>query len=276
MNVTADTRLFALLGDPASHSLSPAMHNAAFRAAGIDAVYVALRCSTAEAGLLVRALAHAGGGGNVTVPHKTRAARSVDVASPAVLATDACNTFWYENGRVIGDNTDVHGFVVAATALVGSLQGISALVIGAGGAASAVVHGLGQGGAARIAVLNRTHARAEALVARQTAAAAHAIRDADVAAGVFDLVINATSLGMRANDALPLDLARVGRVGAVLDLVCVPGATPFVAHATERGVPAADGRAMLLHQGATAFERWLGVPAPLQVMRDALGGADPS
>ena len=273
MTVTGDTRLFALLGDPVSHSMSPAMHNAAFRAAGIDAVYIALRCSRSDAGALVRALARAGGGGNVTIPHKGEAARSLDVASPAVIATDACNTFWYENGRVMGDNTDVDGFVAAANALVGTLHGISALVIGAGGAASAVVHGLGQAGADRIAVANRTHARAEALVARRTVRAARAIRAADIADGAFDLVINATPVGLRVNDALPLNLAQVRRVGAVLDLVCAAGVTPFVAQALELGVPAADGRTMLLHQGAAAFEKWLGVPAPLDVMRDAIGAA---
>src|SRR5690606_22711034 len=111
--ITAATRLVALLGDPVSHSLSPTFQNAAFDAAGLDAVYLALRVSATELPGLLRGIAHAGGAGNVTVPHKEVAARAVDVPTEEVVRTGACNTFWCEGDRVHGDNTDVTGFLRA-------------------------------------------------------------------------------------------------------------------------------------------------------------------
>ncbi|MBV9773085.1 MAG: shikimate dehydrogenase, partial [Gemmatimonadetes bacterium] len=130
---TAATRLAALLGDPVSHSLSPTLQNAALRAAGLDGVYVALRCDDAGFPRLLRGLALAGGMGNVTGPHKEAAARTVDRRTPAVERIGACNTFWLRDGEVWGDNTDVPGFTGAATALLGAeLRGARVLLVGAG------------------------------------------------------------------------------------------------------------------------------------------------
>jgi shikimate dehydrogenase len=273
---TAATRLFALLGDPVSHSLSPKFQNAALRALGLDAVYVALRCASDDVPGLLRGIARAGGGGNVTVPHKAVAAATVDRPSDAVLRTGACNAFWLEDGAIHGDNTDVAGVREAVTALLGRPpSGARVLLLGAGGAASAAVCALADAGAERIVILNRTIDRAESLAERFRAPGVRI----DVAASVdalagdrFDLAINSTSLGLKPADPLPLDPDAPGpTVGAALDLVYAAGETRWVHAMRARGLPAADGKEMLIQQGAAAFRRWWGMDPPLDVMRAALG-----
>ncbi len=124
MKITASTRLLALLGDPVGHSLSPLIQNAALRHTGADGVYVALRCAAEDLLSLIRALARAQGGGNVTLPHKEKAASVVDVPSEAVRRTGACNTFWGgPDGRVHGDNTDVEGLRRARAIVRGCPRG---------------------------------------------------------------------------------------------------------------------------------------------------------
>ncbi len=272
---TAATRVFALLGDPVSHSLSPQMQNAAMQEAGVDGIYIALRCAADDVASLVRALARAGGGGNITIPHKAEAAVALDLRTDAVQATGACNTFWLEDNRIAGDNTDVYGFRRAAESLFGDVRDTRALVIGAGGAASAVVYGLITAGAARVAVLNRSHERAVRLADRFASSSVRAVTLPFLAAESFDLIVNATSLGMRAGDPSPIELPQVGGARVVLDLVCAPHATSLLAEAARYGIPAADGREMLVQQGAAAFSRWFGADAPLQVMRASIGVTPP-
>ena len=271
----AATRVLALLGDPVAHSLSPVFQNAAIRAAGLDAVYVALRCDPGAFPGLHRGIAGAGGAGNVTIPHKAAAAALLDVASPAVARTGACNTFWSEGGRIHGDNTDVEGFTAACRALIGAPAGSRVLVLGTGGAARAAVAALIDGRSDAVHVLSRAAERARAMAGaldprgrRVTAlAGAGAVRREG-----YDLVVNATPLGLHDDDALPLDLEAPVRVGAALDLVYrAGGATAWTTAATRLGIPAADGTEMLLRQGAAAFERWFGRPAPVEAMREALG-----
>lgn len=272
-DITPATRLIALLGDPVSHSLSPRFQNAAFRAAGVDGVYLALRCDGADLPGLLRGIARAGGGGNVTVPHKAIAAESVERRTAAVERTDACNTFWLEGGKVCGDNTDVAGVRAAVRALLGDPAGARVLLVGAGGAARAAVAALLDDDVASIHLLNRTPARARALVDLfPSRNALGVVTDASsLRIERFDLVINATSLGLRPDDPLPIDFDAVGGLGAALDLVYAPGETRWVREAHAAGIPAADGIEMLLHQGAAAFERWWSRPAPLEAMRAALG-----
>jgi shikimate dehydrogenase len=269
----AATRLFALLGDPVRHSRSPLMQNAAFRAAGVAGIYVALRCSAGDAAGLVTGIARAGGGGNVTIPHKAVVAAVVEAPSDAVRRTGACNTFWHEDGRIHGDNTDVTGVAGAGAALIGDLAGKRALLIGAGGSAAAALCALLDGGADRVSMLNRSGERARTLQrrldpdARRTAIGALA----DVDGERFDLVVNATPLGLHDGDPLPLDLARV-RAGAALDLVYREDGTAWTRHADGLGIPARDGTEVLVLQGAAAFERWWRIPAPVEVMRAAIAG----
>ena len=272
--VTAATRVLALLGDPVAHSLSPVFQNAAIRHLGLDGVYVALRCADGDVAGLLRALAFAGGGGNVTVPHKAAAARAVGRMTEAAEATGAVNTFWLEGGEVWGDNTDVHGVTAAIRSLMGrSIAGGRVLVAGAGGAARAVLHALAVHAAREVVVLNRTPEKAREMerFARPGTAVRAAWALAEVGDDGFDLAINATSLGLRPGDPLPLDPAAAPPMDAALDLVYTrTGETPWVRAMRERGIPTADGTEMLLQQGAAAFRRWWGVDAPLGAMRDAL------
>jgi shikimate dehydrogenase len=275
MTVTAATRTFAILGDPVSHSLSPLMQNAAFRAAGVDGIYVALRCASAEAGGLLAGIARGGGGGNVTVPHKTHVRAYIERPTELVRRTGACNTFWVENGRICGDNTDVIGFAASAADLLGSCAGVRALLIGAGGGARAAAIALVDAHASDVAVLNRSPAQAQALV--EELAVSHCplrlVQETQLEELEFDLVVNATPLGLELGDPLPADLTRLRRVGAALDLVYRPGGTPWTRHAAALGVPALDGLGMLVAQGAAAFERWWRRPAPVEAMRAAVNAA---
>ncbi|MGH7482808.1 MAG: shikimate dehydrogenase family protein [Longimicrobiales bacterium] len=265
------TRVYALLGDPVRHSLSPRIQNAAIAAGRIDAVYVALRCAQEDVPGLLRGLARAGGGGNVTVPHKSLAAHVIDAPTEAVRRTGACNTFWLADGAIQGDNTDVAAFTHAAAALIGPLEGRVAVVLGAGGAASAAVCALLDGGASSVEVRNRTHARARALLDRY--------QDPRLRLGPpnaplpepLDLVVNATPLGLQASDPLPAPVAELAGagVGALLDLVYAPGGTAWVRTAREQGIPAHDGTGMLLAQATLAFERWFGLRPDPRAMRDA-------
>ena len=270
----ATTRLFCLLGDPVEHSLSPTFQNVAMRAAEIDAVYVALRCDAASVAPLMRALARAGGGGNVTVPHKAIAADCIQRPTPVVMRTGVCNTFWGVDGVIHGDNTDVAGFRHAAVQLLPSLEGISALLIGSGGAAAAAICALISARAASITLINRSPDRARSLAARfdeerRTIRVVSSARDLEDAQ--FDLVVNATSLGLRDDDALPLDLSVLGHVGAAFDLVYRRDQpTPWVRSARRLGITAADGTEMLLGQGAAAFEEWFGVRPSLDLLRGAI------
>lgn len=278
MPITAATRLIALLGDPVDHSLSPRMQNAAFRAAGLDGVYLALRCDARTLPELLRAIATAGGAGNVTVPHKRLAATVVDRTTRQVDATGACNTFWTEGGEIHGDNTDVTGFREAVRALIGAPAGARALILGAGGAARAAVAALIEARADTVHLLNRTPARAAGIRDQLDPAGRRVglVRPDRLDREGYDLVVNATPLGLDPGDPLPLDLDRVARAGAVLDLVySAERVTAWVAEARRSGLPAADGTAMLLHQGMAAFERWWQQPAPGDVMSEALTSARP-
>ena len=260
------TRVFALLGDPVSHSLSPAMQNAAFRVLGIDAVYVPLPCPPEQVGALMRSLASAGGGGNVTVPHKEVAASVLDRASDRVAELGTCNTFWWDEDCLRGDTTDVDGILAAVDRL--GVDADAWLVIGTGGSARAVAEAAHQRGA-RLAVASRDPARRTAFAAR-----AAALGVASAAPEEAGLVINATPLGLRPNDPLPLPLAATPAARAALDMVYRPGCTPWVRAHRLAGRPADDGREVLVAQGAAALARWfpLHVP-PVEVMRAVVRAA---
>jgi shikimate dehydrogenase len=260
--IDGTTRVFALLGDPVAHSLSPAMHNAAFRVLGLRAVYVPLRCAAADVPALVGALGRAGGGGNVTVPHKEAAACAVDRPSGIVERLGACNAFWGENGRCVGDNTDVSGLLAALDALAAPPGGW--LVIGTGGGARAVVGAALERGAA-VAVSSRSDQRR-----RDFEAWARARGVGLTEPGDCGTVINATPLGLAAGDPLPLSTPPRCAVVA-LDMVYVGGETPWTRAMRAAGLRAQDGRTMLVAQGAASLERWFpGVHAPVEVMRAAV------
>lgn len=272
MTLSSATRLIALLGNPVAHSVSPRFQNAAFAAAGVDGVYLSLRCETEAVAGLMRGIAGAGGGGNVTLPHKEIAAATVERRTQAVERTGACNTWWMEDGVLCGDNTDVHGGVMAMRELLGaSPAGARVLLVGGGGAARAALAALEVEGAAEVVVVNRTRDRAEGL-ARRFQDAPYRLSLATPAAlpdGPFDLVINSTSLGLKPEDELPA-APPPHQIGAAFDMAYRKGGTSWVKMLQEAGVKASDGREMLLWQGVAAFERWWPVPAPVEAMRAAL------
>lgn len=264
MEIGGATRVFALLGDPVAHSLSPALYNAAFRALGIDAVYVPLRCLPEALEPLMATLVRQGGGGNVTVPHKARAAEALARLGGPVL--DVCNTFWGDAGSVTGDETDSHG-ILAALSELGVRDG-NWLLIGTGGSARAALRAALRAGA-RIAIQSRDPIRARDFraVARQAGIGL-------VEPGDCQVVINCTPLGLDPSDPLPLDPILVPPDGVALDLVYRRGGTAWVRRLREKGRHAADGRTVLIEQGAASFERWFPArPAPREVMRAAVRSA---
>lgn len=264
--IGGSTRVFAILGNPVAHSLSPVMHNAAFRALGIPAVYVPLPCSAADMPGLIQALAHAGGGGNVTVPHKETAAGAVDVCRELVEEVGACNTFWGENGGSVGDNTDVRGVLQALRELE-SPDG-AWLIAGTGGAARATVVAARERGVS-VAVTSRDERRRrefEGWISSRGVALAPASE--------CRVLINSTPLGLNPGDPLPIGLDAAPQAEVALDLVYTPGETAWVRSIRPRVRRAADGRGMLVAQGAAAFECWFpGKHAPVEVMRAAVNAA---
>lgn len=264
--IDGSTRVFALLGDPVAHSLSPAMQNAAFRALGLRAVYVPLRCAAADLPGLIRALARADGGGNVTIPHKEVAAAVVERCLQTADEVGASNVFWQEDGAILGDNTDVAG-VLAALAPLEPPPG-DWLITGSGGgarAAAVAAHRTGAG----VAVCSRSPDRARAF---ERWAADRGVRLAR--AEQCTVVINATPLGLGPHDQLPLPPDAAPEARVALDLVYRPGETPWVRAMRDSGRRAADGREMLVAQGSAAFERWFaGIPAPTEIMRAVVHAA---
>lgn len=272
----AAPRPFALLGDPVDHSVSPALHAAAFRALGVEASYLALSVRSGELEPVMRAFAR-GGGGNVTVPHKTGAAEVLDVASAAVRRTEACNCFWGDDrGRLVGDNTDVGGFLGAVRAWdeAPALEGADVLLLGAGGAARAVALALLDARCGSLHLLNRTRERAVAL-ARRLDPGGEVVRVLEgqhEVSGPYDLAVNATSLGLDPDDPLPFDPVEA-HTAAAFDLVYAPEGTAWVREARRSNIPAVDGREMLVRQAGLSLERWLATEPPLDAMRRALRGA---
>lgn len=265
-----------LLGHPVRHSLSPRIQTAALESAGIRGSYEALDIEPGEFENTLAGLRQPHVGGNVTVPFKERMFDACDDLSPLARRVGAVNTWWVEgDGRLCGDNTDAPGFEAAVGALLGFEQPrrkLSVGVLGAGGAAAAVLAAAESWPGSVVHVYNRTPERARVLCER-FGPNVHAVDDIGVVAGA-DLVVNATSVGL-VSDALPIDVGLLAPSAAVLDLVYRRGGTAFVRELTSRGRRAMDGLTMLVEQAAFAFERWFGVTpdraAMWQAARDSSG-----
>ncbi len=281
-DITGQTQLVGVMGWPVSHSISPIMHNAAFAALGLNWRYLPLPVHPDRIEDAVRGLRALGfRGANVTVPHKQAVMPFLDRWEPAAAAIQAVNTIWVtELGELVGDNTDAAGFLADLREQGVDLDSLTtALVLGAGGAARAVVYALAEAGLSRITVLNRTVFRAEALIQGM---AAHfpdvtwrvGALPQDVArhAAEADLIVNCTAAGMHPRvEELPWDEEVAFHPHQVVyDLVYTPPATRLLQLATADGARAINGLGMLVHQGAIAFQRWTGEPAPVDVMRRAV------
>jgi shikimate dehydrogenase len=282
--IDGNTQLVGLVGWPVEHTLSPAMHNAAFQARGLNWRYVPLPVRPGHVEAALRGLVALGfRGANVTVPHKQTVLPALDAVAPDAATLGAVNTVvveWEEDRDAIlsGHNTDALGFIGALRDGGFDPAGSSVLVVGAGGAARAVVFGLVEAGAANVVVLNRTSDRARALTSdlgqhSPATMSAEPLRD-DIlleSARTADLLVNATPVGMWPGvDAsiwpdevpLPPDLT-------VFDLVYNPLETKLLRRARRSGAHAVEGLGMLVRQGALTFELWTGEKAPMEVMRVA-------
>ncbi|MGH7691049.1 MAG: shikimate dehydrogenase, partial [Gemmatimonadaceae bacterium] len=258
---------------PVAHSRSPRMQNAALRAAGIPLVYEALDVPPAGLDAALDALIAEGAAGNVTSPHKMHVAQRCDVRLPSAERTGAVNTFWTADGALIGDNTDVEGFDAAVQHLLGTLPtDIDVGVFGAGGAAAGVLAAIERWGRCRVRVYNRTAARAEALARRFPTVATAVSSPGQTLAGAA-LAVNATPRGLY-DDALAFPIELLDPRAIVVDLAYRRDDTALVRAARAQGHAAADGHAMLVGQGARAFECWFGVAPDRGVMWEALRQTD--
>ncbi|HYN48302.1 MAG TPA: shikimate dehydrogenase [Candidatus Nanopelagicales bacterium] len=273
------TKRVVLIGHPVAHSLSGAMQQAAFDAAGISATYELWDRAPGE---LADAIAELRSddflGANVTIPHKEKTAALVDRLTEEAHATGAVNTITREGKRLVGHNTDVPGFRVALETLVGKQRMPRlAVVLGSGGGARAVVHGLVAEGFQRVVVFNRHLHRAEALVRFFTRSAAHmelrampwheSIIEAELAK--TKVLVNATSVGLHGDES-PIPAELIPPDLLVMDLIYNPPRSRLLRDAAAAGCQVLSGEVMLLHQGAAAFTLWTGQPAPVELMHEKL------
>ena len=273
------TKRVVLIGHPVAHSLSGAMQQAAFDAAGIPATYELWDRPPLE---LADAIAELRSddflGANVTIPHKEKATGLVDRLTEEAHATGAVNTITREGKRLVGHNTDVPGFRVALETLVGKQRmPRTAVVFGSGGGARAVVHGLVAEGFQRVVVFNRHLHRAEALVRFFARSAAHmelrampwheSIIEAELAK--TKVLVNATSVGLHGDESpIPTELLPPDLL--VMDLIYNPPRSRLLREAAAAGCQVMNGELMLLHQGAAAFTLWTGQAAPIGLMHEKL------
>jgi len=288
VTINAETKLIALLGWPVKHSASPRFHNAALEALGINVTYLAFAVPPerfTEAFFGLRALGAIGA--NVTVPHKEAACALCDELSPAAKVIEAVNTVKIEKDRMMGYNTDAYGIAAALAEEGLKFKGKNVVILGAGGAARGIITQAVLDGAARLTVANRTITRAEQLVTHvlercrqlKPAERKHPLpvgtvvpyNDLKVPLRDADILINATSVGLKKDDHLLFDPALISPATFVYDTIYNPAQTRLLIAAKQHGCrKTANGLTMLLHQGARAFELWFDRKAPLQLMRNEL------
>lgn len=278
--ISGTTSLTAIFGDPVEHSMSPAMHNAAYAALGLDRRYIAFHVTHEYLAAALRAIPALGIlGVNLTVPHKERAARMIRELSPEARILGAVNCVVNRRGSLIGDNTDARGLERDLRARKIDLAGRLVIVIGAGGAAASAVLCALRMRAARIAIANRTVSRAASMarrfapmLRRRAQIEAHGLDALVDAALLADAacVINASSMGLTTRRFAPLDYAATSPRCLFYDLIYAAEPTPFLKPALGRRRPAADGAGMLVGQGELAFELFNGVAPPPGVMDAAL------
>lgn len=265
VTVNAGTELYAVLGNPVRHSLSPYLHNTLFTGLGINAVYLALEVEPNSLALAFEGIRSMGiRGVNLTIPFKEDAMNYIDeVPEDIDRAIGAINTVVNREGRLFGYNTDAPGFLSALEhELSFRPAGKTALVLGAGGAARGIAFALAHAGADRVLIYNRTADRAHGLAGHLSAhfpeteiEVLHAPEDLE---DKLDLVVNATAVGLKSGDGLPLDLTKVPGAPAIYDLIYAPAETPLLKQARARKLAAANGLGMLAEQAAMAFALWTG------------------
>ena len=271
--ISGRTRVAGVIGWPVDHSRSPAIHNAAYDELGVDMVYVAFPVQpgfAAEATEAVRRLDIRGL--SVTMPHKHAIIGSLDSLTETARTLGAVNCITNDAGRLIGDNTDGAGFLAGFRHDTGGdVVGRRVVVVGAGGAARAIVHACAQAGADSVGVLNRSADRAR--LAAELAGADGYVATASDLAGA-DIVVNATPLGMagtESSEETPVEVGQLSTDTIVVDIVYEPEQTPLLAQARARGLTTTGGLPMLAGQASVQIERWAGASPPLGVLLDAAG-----
>lgn len=276
--INAGTGLVALVGHPVSHSLSPALHNSAFAAQGLDLIYLAFDVTPERLPAAIQGLrALRARGANVTVPHKRAVLPLLDSVDEQAATVGAVNTIVNLDDELRGYNTDIDGFLAALASSWGrGVRQARCLLLGAGGAARAVVAALGREGAAQILIYNRTAGRAVELCHEAAAWSSTPCRPVgkeqlQELGSEIDLIVNATSLGLGGTfkeNPLPADIVSARHF--VIDLVYGPEKTALLDYASSRGAGVADGREMLVQQAARSYELWTGQRPPVQVMQAQL------
>jgi shikimate dehydrogenase len=286
--VRGTTKILGVMGSPVTHSLSPVMHNAAIAALGLDYVYVPFPVAIADLATVVAGLKAIGAveGFNLTIPHKQEIIPLLDQISDTAKAIGAVNTVKRSGDQWVGTNTDVAGFLVPLLKLERTWHDQTAVVLGCGGAAKAVVAACLQLGCPAIHVVGRDRKKLEHFERELTthlhnlSLYTHEWSDLSRILEVGGIVINTTPIGMTSNMAnspdTPISSTQMQLIpaGAIAyDLVYTPRPTQFLKLAAARGLIAIDGLEMLLHQGAIALEFWVGRQAPIEIMHQALLGA---
>ena len=277
--INTETRLCAVIGHPVAHSLSPAMHNAAFRAAGLNYAYLAFDVEDVPAFLAGMRAAPSFRGLSVTIPHKVRAMACLDEVDAMAQRVGCVNTVTNENGVLRGSVTDGTGALRALAEAGVSLAGRRVLFLGAGGAVRAVAFAAAEAGPERVTLLGRSREKAVALAADLRRAAegvdvgeGSLVFELDEALATHDVIINGTPVGMHGHDegASCVPPERLRPEHAVFDMVYRPRRTRLLQDALMAGCATIEGMAMLLHQAVLQYELWTGLPAPVDVMRRAL------
>ena len=274
---SASTLHFAVIGDPIGHSKSPLMHNAAFRALGINADYTAIHVTREGLPAFLESARRTLSGFNITVPHKNAVIPFLDGITPRAALAGSVNTVSVRDGKLFGDTTDGTGLERAVLEVFGlPLKGANVCILGCGGVVRALVFHLADAGCARIRILNRTAEKAALLTSEILKhapsldcgfAALNDLPSVRNALDGSDLVIQCTSLGLREGDGSPIDPALIPASACLFDTIYRE--TEILVKCRERGLRVAGGLPMLVHQGAESFRIWTGREAPVDVMRAA-------
>lgn len=269
------TKTFAVIGDPIDHSLSPNIHNAAFRELGLDCTYIAYRIPKGELAAGIESLKTIKiSGFNVTIPHKVDILSHIDEIDEVCKMVGAVNTVSNIDGKLKGYNTDMDGFLEPIKKRKLSVKGSSVLLLGAGGAARAIVVAFAKEKAKKITIANRTKQAATELVefAQKIGIPSEAKALGDIVnTSDYKFIVNATSIGLK-NEPCPIPMDSVNQDTVVYDIVYVPMNTDFINQAKKRDAAIIYGYEMLLGQASRAFEIWHGIQAPYNAMKKALLG----
>ncbi len=277
--INGQTRIVGVIGDPVQHSRSPQMHNAAILERKLDYVYIPFHVRSGELREAIEGFKALNVlGVNVTIPHKQTVMSILDDVSHEATLIGAANTLIFCDGRVSGDNTDAQGFLRAMTEEgIDIPVGGSAVVLGAGGAARAVVVALALSGLDLITIANRTEWKAiqfekdlATISETEISAVDLASNQLNLAIRSADLLVNTTSVGMQETDQLLIDPDFLNPGTIVYEIVYTPPETPLLRVAREKGCQTIGGIGMLVHQGAIAFEKWIGIVPNVETMRIAL------